>query len=118
MEATNQQRRAFGEALQQHASDRGLSLADLAAQLGQTYEAIRKYARGEREPSPPMAFRIEEAVGVEPGTLSQYLGYLPTSAQSTRPASVLEAIEADARLTRRMKDGLAASYRALIGEPG
>ena len=41
----------------------GRSLGDFALEIGVSYEAVRRYARGERIPAPPIMRRIYEATG-------------------------------------------------------
>jgi hypothetical protein len=52
-------------------------------------------------PKPSQAFAIERALGVEPGSQTRFLGYLPLEA---RPALTIdEAVDADGGITEQMK---------------
>ena len=115
METTADQRRAFGEAAENLLSARGLQLGDAAAELNLSYEALRQYLRGQREPTRRIVFNLEQMLGAEPGQLSRILGYLPADGDP-RPMSVVEAVEADPRLNKRTRNAILLAYKALVGE--
>lgn len=56
---------------------------------------------------------IERAMGMRPGRLTQFMGYLPLGVKTT--SSVPDAIEADPRLSPDQREMLLAAYRAAVG---
>jgi transcriptional regulator with XRE-family HTH domain len=95
-----------------HATNFGLALAAvlqrgdqtrLAQALDSSTSTISGYVKGESEPPPRTAVRIEEVLGVEPGSLTIHLGYLPPAARDISITTPEEAIIADASLTGRAK---------------
>lgn len=116
METTSDQRRAFGEAAENLLEAAGIGVADAAAELDMTYEGLRLYLKGQREPKMQVVFKLERLLEVEPGRLSHLLGYLPPEATEPRPMSVAEAVDADPRLNKRTRQAVLSVYKALVGE--
>lgn len=117
--ATDEQRAAFGGALQDVLDRLGMSQTALAAEVGRALGRgpvsqpwISEIRRGAKEPSVEVAFAIEEVVGVKPGQLTRHLGYVPAGARAS--ASVVDAIEGDVRLDDRGRRSLLAAYGALV----
>lgn len=88
----------------------------LAAELdGVSQSAISAWINGQSVPSHATVFAIERVLGVGPGFLSQYLGYVP--AGTSPPCSVIDAVEADPLLDDVRRAALLALYRQFtLGE--
>jgi len=124
MDATNEQRRAFGQAVRQRLADLGRSRAWLGAEVARlelgegarpyTASAVTMWVNGETEPTRPKVWAIEAALGAPPGTLSQLLGYLPLGARTI--TSVPDAVAADPQLSDEARRVLLAVYQA-VTEP-
>lgn len=121
MDATTEQRTAFGRAVKERLTALGRSRAWLGAEVARlelgdgarpyTASAVTMWVNGDTEPTRPKVWAIEAALGAKPGSLSRLLGYLPLDA---RPATtVTAAIEADPRLGTEGRRALLAAYRAL-----
>jgi hypothetical protein len=65
-------------------------------------------------PRPATTTRLEQLLGLEPGTLGWPLGQVPTDTTKPASVSVSEAIETDPRLGRRERELLLAMYRQLV----
>lgn len=103
--------RAFGEALADALGDRSQDW--LAAQVGKTQAAVSKWINGRNEPDVDTVFALEAVLGLTPGELSAYLGYVPVDSPAV--ASVRAAIAKDPRLNARTRRVLNATYDALTG---
>lgn len=109
---------AFGTALDRALNGRPRAWlgAEVARAVGKetpiTASAVTQWINGETEPARSYVFAAEEVLGLKPGTLSRLLGYLPVAA---KPAtSVLDAIDADSKLTSRSREMLRSAYRAAV----
>jgi len=112
---TPEQRKAFGEALQQALDDAGMSGRGLAGALGLSPTAVSKWLRGRTTPSPEMVARAEGVLDTSPGALSGALGYLILDASADRRVpSVAEAVKADPRLGTKERAVLLTVYRELV----
>jgi hypothetical protein len=106
--STDEQRKAFGEALLFAISASGLELGALAAQItGANVDTARKnmkaWTSGEREPSRPQVLMLEELLGLTPGALSCHLGWVPAGAGGS---SLDVAITLDPSLTDAQRQAL------------
>jgi transcriptional regulator with XRE-family HTH domain len=110
--------RPFGEALAEALVARGRTQRELADALGITQSAISAWKYGNAEPAPPTVFRIERALGVDPGSLSVHLGFVPAGADVSALGggaySFEAAIAGDGRLDERGRRVLRAAYRELV----
>jgi len=112
---TPEQRKAFGEALQQALDHAGMSGRSLAGTLGLSATAVSKWLRGRTTPSPETVAHAERVLDTSPGALSGALGYVILEASADRRApSVAEAVEADPRLGPKERAVLLTVYRELI----
>jgi transcriptional regulator with XRE-family HTH domain len=112
---TPEQRKAFGEALQQALDDAHMSGRGLARSLGLSPTAVSKWLRGRTTPAPETVARAESLLRVSPGVLSSPLGYVTLEASAGRqPSSVAEAVKADPRLGPREQAVLLTVYRELV----
>jgi transcriptional regulator with XRE-family HTH domain len=111
---TETQREAFRKALRRAREARGLSKRGLAHKLGVTQSAVWQWEEGKTSPRPELAAALEQALSLQPGALGQLLGYLTPGGGTQATVSVIEAIEADARLGQRERELLAAMYRELL----
>lgn len=117
--ATDEQRKAFGEALRIAYTTAGTTQQRLATEvaghgeqgaISQPY--LNDILKGRREPKPELAFAMEEVLGLPPGALSRTLGFVPDRAL---PAlDVPSAISADPLLDDRGRRSLLAAYHALV----
>lgn len=85
---------------------------DLARLLGTTQSSVSGWINGKYEPAAGTVFSIERSLGMDPGSLSRPLGYLPVD-HASRPVSIEAAIAQSAALDEEDKAALAAVYRAL-----
>lgn len=109
---TAEGRLAFGRMLAEALKGRGMKQEDLARSLGTTQSSVSGWINGKYEPAAATVFTIERSLGLEPGSLSRPLGYLPVE-PAARPASVEAAITQSPLLDEDAKAALAALYRVL-----
>lgn len=86
----------------------------LAREVGRDQTTISNWLRGIREPSARDVFRLEAALGVFPGRLSQYLGFRPseeTFGFTAEPVETEDVISADLYLEDASRGLLLAMYR-------
>lgn len=87
--ATPHQRTRFGQALRSARANGHLTQAEIAFNLEITQTTFSNWERGGIEPKPEQVFVLERLLNVEPGGLSQYLGYVPfNSDNAPQPAAV------------------------------
>lgn len=108
----------FGEALDLALNNRKRAWlgAEIARLCGKetpiTASAVAQWIDGTAEPARAYVFAAEKVLELKPGTLSRLLGYLPVDA---KPAlSVIDAIDADTRLTDTAKRMLKSGYREAL----
>lgn len=107
-----ERRRAFGEAVRQALRVKQMTQEELAAALNKTQPMISAWIQGKRAPeSPELAFEVERAIGVDPGTLSVHLGFIPPEAART-VASFESVVLADTGLSDDEKELMMAMYKA------
>lgn len=85
---------------------------DLARALGTTQSSVSGWINGKYEPAAGTVFSIERSLGLDPGSLSRALGYLPVE-PTARPVTVEAAIAQSTALDEEAKVALATVYRAL-----
>jgi transcriptional regulator with XRE-family HTH domain len=113
--ATAEQRRRFGQALQQAREECGLSQQQIAQALGVTQASVSQWLLGQTAPRPDRIAELERMLRVEPYALGRLLGLMPDDdGASRRLVSVMEAAAADPRLGEREREILAAVYRELV----
>jgi transcriptional regulator with XRE-family HTH domain len=103
----------FGRLLCDAMKARGMKQEDLAGMLGITQSSVSGWINGKYEPAAATVFTIEHCLGMEPGSLSRPLGYLPVEPVS-RMVSVESAIAQSALLDDEEKAALSAMYRLLV----
>lgn len=113
---TDEQQRLFRRALQRARRDQSLSQRALASALGVSPSAVSQWESGETSPRPEMASKLEAVLDLTDGALTRLLGYLPSGVKSEAVAGVLDAIEADPRLTDEQRDLMRELYRQLVGD--
>jgi transcriptional regulator with XRE-family HTH domain len=106
-------RAGFGRLLSDALKARGMKQEDLAGMLGITQSSVSGWINGRYEPAAATVFAIEHGLGMDPGSLSRPLGYLPVEPVS-RTVSVEGAIAQSALLDDEEKAVLAAMYRVLV----
>lgn len=112
-------RQAFGLALAHARKAAGLTQGALGQAVGYEQGSVTGWERGRTEPDPFVAAKLEEAVGVRPGTLTRKLGYLPLSAtEPGEPITVTDAILADSTLDDDGRTAMLSTYRALSRRRG
>lgn len=108
----------FGEALDRALNGRPRAWlgAEVARAVGKetpvTASAVAQWINGETEPARSYVFAAERVLELRPGTLSRCLGYLPLSAKPCN--GVIDAIDADPKLTSKARDILRSAYRSAI----
>jgi transcriptional regulator with XRE-family HTH domain len=88
--ATTPQRVRFGQALRSTRANGHLTQGDIAMSLGITQTAFSNWERGSVEPKPEQVFDLEQVLGVEAGSLSRYLGYVPVNADEVPDPPIVE----------------------------
>ena len=83
--ATPEQKKAFGEALVAALHVRGLKPPDLVDVVSATSRdnasnLVKNWISGKNEPTRPTVSAIEEFLGLNPGDLSRHLGWVPVGA--------------------------------------
>jgi transcriptional regulator with XRE-family HTH domain len=116
--ASAEQRRGFGAAVFAARKAAGLRQEDLAARLFGADQARKSqptvsfWESGTHEPEAEMVFAIERAIGVDPGSLSRHLGYVPADIDPASIAlDVLTSIQNDPLLSREARRRLVTLYR-------
>lgn len=105
-------RQAFGQLLSDALKARGMKQDDLAGLLGTTQSSVSGWINGRYEPAAPTVFSVERCLGMDPGSLSRPLGYLPVEPLA-RTVSVESAIAQCAQLDDEEKAALAAMFRVM-----
>lgn len=72
----------FGSQLRSLLTQADISYRTLGRRLGISHAAISYWVTGTHAPEPPMVFQLERELGVEPGSLSRHLGYVPVDIPS------------------------------------
>ena len=103
---------AFGRLLAEALRSRRMKQEDLARLLGTTQSSVSGWINGKYEPAAGTVFTVEQALGIEPGSLSRPLGYLPVE-PAARPVSVESAITQSPYLDDDAKAALSTLYRVL-----
>jgi transcriptional regulator with XRE-family HTH domain len=115
--ATDEQRKAFRQALRHTREQRGLTQRALSRTIGLTNSAVWQWEQGKAIPRPEIVAKLEAALALGPGVLSRLLGYLPiTGPPEKATMDVLEALQADPRLGERERKLLATIYRELVAQ--
>jgi transcriptional regulator with XRE-family HTH domain len=114
-EAERSARKVFGAALDATLNSKRLTQADLAGHFGSIQSTVSQWVRGEAEPRPVVVFAIEQALELEPGTLSQHLGYLPIVTHGEAPADLVDVLDADSLLSDSEKDVVRRMYEEFVG---
>lgn len=96
---------------------RGMKQEDLARSLGTTQSSVSGWINGKYEPAATTVFTIERSLGLDPGSLSRPLGYLPVE-PAARPISVEAAITQCTTLDDDAKAAISALYRVLARRSG
>lgn len=104
-----------GEFIRQQRERADLSLRRLAERAGISNPYLSQIERGIRKPSAEILMRISRALEISAETLYSRAGLMESSPVSV---SVLEAVEADERLTSRQKQVLLELYRTLVEASG
>lgn len=102
----------FGPSLKQAIDDAGRTIQALADHLELPHSTVSTWISRNRPPEPATVFEVERWLGLPPGRLSRALGYLP--AEAAPAVTVLEAIDADPKLTEMGRAVLRAAYEELV----
>ena len=103
----------FGRVLSDALKARGMKQEDLAGMLGTTQSSVSGWINGKYEPVAATVFGAERSLGLDPGSLSRPLGYLPVEPVSAT-VSVESAIAQNTQLDDDEKAALVAMYRVLV----
>ena len=101
----------LGEFIRQQRQRANLSLRRLADRAGISNPYLSQIERGIRKPSAQILKQLSRALSISAETLYSRAGLIEDGAN---PPTVVEAIEADERLTPRQKQVLLEMYRTLI----
>ncbi len=107
----------FGRMLAAALKSRSMKQEDLAQSLGTTQSSVSGWINAKYEPGAATVFAIERTLGLDPGSLSRPLGYLPVEPAS-HPVSVESAIAQSASLDDEAKAALTSTYRLLVTRRG
>lgn len=99
----------FANALRRERERADLSQDHLGTQVGLSGARIGQLENGDI-PSPDLVFRLEAALGCEPGRLSATLGYVPVGVVP----GVIDAINAEGRLDAGTRQILISVFERLI----
>ena len=102
----------FGRLLSSALKARDMKQDELAGMLGTTQSSVSGWINGKYEPGAATVFCVERCLGVDPGSLSRALGYLPVESTASTE-NVETAIAQSTRLDDEEKAALAAIYRVL-----
>jgi transcriptional regulator with XRE-family HTH domain len=117
-EATPEELAQFGAALADALIALGIDQKDFAVEMTRevgepvSKSSVSQWAGGVHEPTRAKVFAMERLLKLKPGTLSRHMGYLPASAKDVK--SVLDAIDADPKLSEGTRFILRASYNAAL----
>jgi transcriptional regulator with XRE-family HTH domain len=112
MNSRREQREAFRQALRRARETYGLSQRAVGEAVGRTGSAVWQWEEGRGAPNQATVIKLEEVLGLEPGSLGRLLGYVTATADG--PASVIEALNADPRLNDSGRELLTSVYRWLV----
>lgn len=105
----------LGEFIRQQRERANLSLRRLADSAGISNPYLSQIERGIRRPSAEILKRLSRALEISANTLYARAGLIDEEIQSP---TVVEAVDADERLTQSQKKVLLDMYRALIHSNG
>ena len=102
-------------ALKRAREESGMSLRELAEAVEASHTVVAQWERAEHAPRPPRVRMLEHTLRLRPGTLARHLGYWPVDdGDAAEPVTVVEAAQADPRLSDRDRRVLRAVYRELV----
>lgn len=110
----------FGDALRRARENARLTQAELAKLVSAddwqvTGASVGNWERGDNPPgNADRVFRIEHALGLRPGELSHYLGFVPYGSE---PPLAEDALLADDAISPDVREALLAAYRQARGRP-
>lgn len=100
-------REGFADALRQARERRGLRQDELASMLDRRQSAVSNWESHKSLPEAEDVFRIERCLELDPGTLSQFLGYMPVGITDL---STEAAIQRDEYLDADYREQLVKLY--------
>ena len=106
-------RTEFGNSLARALRSRGMTQVELAESLDTAQSVISAWINGRSEPAPGTVFTLEKQLGMDPGSLSRVLGYLPPEAAKVA-TTVRDAVARDFSVDEQYKPMLMAVYRELV----
>jgi len=101
----------IGEFIREQRERANLSLRRLADRAGISNPYLSQIERGIRKPSAEILKRLSRALEISAESLYTKVGLIE---QDSAASTVVEAVEADHRLTSRQKQVLLDLYRALV----
>lgn len=102
----DERRLRLGRAIERHRKARAMSQEALEAASGVSQSSISQWQRGRRGvPNVNHVARLEEALGLRPGTLLIEAGFVEM------PTTTVEMIRADKALSPERREDLVAMYR-------
>jgi len=112
MNSRREQREVFRQALRRAREMCGLSQRAVGEAVGRTGSAVWQWEEGRGAPDQTTIAKLEEVLGLEPDSLAKLLGYVTAGADG--PVNVIEALNADPRLTDSGRELLTSVYRWLV----
>lgn len=99
----------FAAALREQLRALAMTQRELADRVGAGESTVSNWCAGRDEPRPRAVFAIEETLGLQAGTLSRHLGYLPVA--EWEAVSLEAAILADPVLDDVQRSALLGIYK-------
>lgn len=112
MGARRSARSDFGSSLARALRLRAMTQVELAESLDTAQSVISAWINGRSEPGPTTVFDLEKKLGMDPGSLSRTLGYLPLEAKVA--STVRDAVAKDFSIDEQYKPMLIAVHRELV----
>lgn len=102
---------AWARAIRRAMDDVGTSQRGLGQAVGVSGQAVDQWLKKGKPPEPAKVFAVEHALGLEPGSTSQLLGYLPLDARDV--LTVEDAVAHAPGLTKAHRAALIDLYNTL-----
>lgn len=105
---------AFAAAMAAARAAAGISQQTLGEAIDRKQGSVSRYEAGLLEPDHEAVFAMERALGLKPGALSHYLGYLPLRPGTDLPLlPYVDVVERDPFLDPQAKTMLISVYRSV-----
>lgn len=108
--------RAFGDALDAALAARGVTEKEIGDVVGKAQPTVNNWIKGGNPPTPEVVFTIERHLGLDAGSLSKHLGYVPVDAVAVT-VDVVDAVKGDSKLSDDQQDTLIRIYDGFTAPP-